>query len=200
MRRVTAAAARTRTHDAREVIMTVQCPHCSTDYLLPDYLLGSRGAKVRCPSCQQTFTVLRVPDSEQVRIEASPASSPPDLSALPLNRAPVPAGSGSNAGASIGVSGALMSEGAELATDGPIEDPAALAARFLDEFSSRTGERLTAAVARGQLLSELGPELLRVYDDFRRTLVKGADAAVFRAAVKDRWGVDLEPGRDGSGG
>jgi predicted Zn finger-like uncharacterized protein len=38
--------------------MTVHCPHCSTGYLLPDHLVGPRGARVRCPTCEGTFVVL----------------------------------------------------------------------------------------------------------------------------------------------
>src|SRR3989442_14913609 len=39
--------------------MTVHCPHCSTGYLLPDHLMGPRGARVRCPHCKRPFVVLR---------------------------------------------------------------------------------------------------------------------------------------------
>jgi len=39
--------------------MTVHCPHCATAYLLPDALLGPRGARVRCPRCANRFVVLR---------------------------------------------------------------------------------------------------------------------------------------------
>ena len=39
--------------------MTIHCPHCSTGYLLPDALLGPRGARVRCPRCTQSFVVVR---------------------------------------------------------------------------------------------------------------------------------------------
>jgi predicted Zn finger-like uncharacterized protein len=39
--------------------MTVHCPHCATDYLLPDPLVGERGARVRCPTCGGSFVVLR---------------------------------------------------------------------------------------------------------------------------------------------
>lgn len=177
--------------------MTVHCPHCSTDYLLPNHLLGSRGAKVRCPSCQQMFTVLRVAGSDEWRIEASPAPAPTADLSTPETSHPLSSflGVGPDlvlpsiaAEAAAAVSGSAGGESAD-------DDPAALASRFLDEMSHRLGDRLTDAVSRGRLLSELGPELMRAYDDFRRTLVKGADAAVFRTAVKQRWGVDLEPDR-----
>lgn len=39
--------------------MTVQCPQCQTKYLLPDHLLGPRGARVRCPGCGHRFDVAR---------------------------------------------------------------------------------------------------------------------------------------------
>jgi len=39
--------------------MIVHCTLCSTALALPDHLLGSRGARVRCPNCAQSFVVLR---------------------------------------------------------------------------------------------------------------------------------------------
>ncbi|MBI1795648.1 MAG: zinc-ribbon domain-containing protein [Candidatus Eisenbacteria bacterium] len=38
--------------------MTVHCPHCATGYLIPDALVGTRGARVRCPTCSGSFVVL----------------------------------------------------------------------------------------------------------------------------------------------
>jgi predicted Zn finger-like uncharacterized protein len=37
--------------------MDIRCPHCATDYVLPETLLGPGGARVRCPSCQGAFAV-----------------------------------------------------------------------------------------------------------------------------------------------
>ena len=37
--------------------LPVECPACSTRYLLPTSLLGEAGANVRCPSCGHEFTV-----------------------------------------------------------------------------------------------------------------------------------------------
>lgn len=37
--------------------LPVECPVCSTRYLLPPSLLGEAGANVRCPSCAHEFTV-----------------------------------------------------------------------------------------------------------------------------------------------
>ncbi len=37
--------------------LPVQCPACSTRYLLPQSLLGEAGANVRCPSCGREFAV-----------------------------------------------------------------------------------------------------------------------------------------------
>jgi predicted Zn finger-like uncharacterized protein len=165
--------------DAREAIVTVQCPYCATDYLLPHSLLGKRGAKVCCPSCRQNFNVLRVPGTDEVRVESP--SNGGSAATIPTPGPPLVPG----ASPPSGQGPAMSPEGA-----------AALAARFLDDFTNRSGARLPAAVARGRFLSELGPDLLRAYDEFRRTLAPGADATVFRAAVKERWGLDLEPGPD----
>lgn len=37
--------------------LPVQCPACSTRYLLPESLLGDAGANVRCPACGHGFSV-----------------------------------------------------------------------------------------------------------------------------------------------
>lgn len=37
--------------------LPVECPSCTTRYLLPPSLLGEAGANVRCPSCGREFTV-----------------------------------------------------------------------------------------------------------------------------------------------
>lgn len=46
--------------------MTVQCPQCQTRYLLPDHLLGPRGARVRCPGCGHRFEVMPGADAGDV--------------------------------------------------------------------------------------------------------------------------------------
>ena len=42
--------------------MTVRCPNCGTEYSLPERLLGDLGARVRCPTCAQSFVVTRAED------------------------------------------------------------------------------------------------------------------------------------------
>jgi predicted Zn finger-like uncharacterized protein len=37
--------------------LPIECPACSTRYLLPDSLLGDAGASVRCPACGRAFAV-----------------------------------------------------------------------------------------------------------------------------------------------
>src|SRR5262245_59400181 len=49
----------TRKLSSARIAMTVHCQHCSTRYFLPPHLMGPRGARVRCPECQGTFTVSR---------------------------------------------------------------------------------------------------------------------------------------------
>ena len=65
--------------------MTVQCPHCQTRYLLPDHLLGPRGARVRCPGCGNRFDVARGADgadavataTTELPASEAPAAEPP---------------------------------------------------------------------------------------------------------------------------
>jgi predicted Zn finger-like uncharacterized protein len=55
--------------------MNVQCPQCSTRYLLPEQLLGPGGARVHCPQCESRFVVARPPMQTLEREEPGPASS-----------------------------------------------------------------------------------------------------------------------------
>jgi predicted Zn finger-like uncharacterized protein len=64
--------------------MTVQCPHCQTRYLLPDHLLGPRGARVRCPGCGQRFDVARSAEgSEPVATATAETPAPAAPAAEP---------------------------------------------------------------------------------------------------------------------
>jgi predicted Zn finger-like uncharacterized protein len=64
--------------------VNVQCPQCSTRYLLPEQLLGPGGARVRCPQCATRFVVAR-PQTETLEREepgaASPEAAPDDAPA-----------------------------------------------------------------------------------------------------------------------
>ena len=115
--------------------MTVQCPHCSTGYLLPDHLVGPLGARVRCPECQASFEVPR-----------------------------------------DGMNG---------------EAAARLADELLSSLASRLGESLDQARARGRVLAEFGPEVMKTFDEYRSRLGGHAAPAAFRAALRERWGIDL---------
>ena len=53
--------------------MDIHCPHCATEYVLPETLLGPGGARVRCPSCQRSFAVTA---EGAVRPAESPAVAP----------------------------------------------------------------------------------------------------------------------------
>src|SRR5215510_4641916 len=37
--------------------LPVRCPACSSEYLLPEALIGEAGASVRCPTCAHEFIV-----------------------------------------------------------------------------------------------------------------------------------------------
>lgn len=142
--------------------MTVHCPHCASTYLLPDHLLGPRGARVCCPNCGQIFVVLR--DAEPIP-EGEPVTVAPELDPFPPAE--------------------------------PVDDEGAerVAGRLLDALAEALGSRLDRARARGRVLSEHGPDLMRVWDEYRAQLGEAASASVFRQVLRERWAVDLGLGR-----
>ena len=134
--------------------MNVRCPHCSTGYLLPDHLLGPRGARVRCPHCGEGFVVLREPHAARGGAEAPPAA-------------------------------------ASLEAAGEAVPPVSVAFELLDALAAHLGPRLEDAQRRGRVLSELGPDLIHAWDEFRSRLGERGSAEVFRRALRERWSVDL---------
>jgi predicted Zn finger-like uncharacterized protein len=150
--------------------MPVQCPDCTTSYLLPEHLLGPRGARVRCPHCGRSFVVLRDGETELgPEHEKEQASSAPQAPEAPIVIAP---------------------------DEPPVaeDDPEACAREVLDALAAELGARLEWAVREGRALSALGPELLRGWDAYRDRMGERADAATFRHVLRERWGVDLGPG------
>jgi hypothetical protein len=43
------------------------------------------------------------------------------------------------------------------------------------------------------VFADFGPQILSAWDEYRRRAGGAADVQVFRAALRERWGVDLEP-------
>lgn len=150
--------------------MTVHCPHCSAEYLLPDHLLGPRGARVRCPNCSQGFVVLRDPASSAPTVATEVVATPP-AAPDPEARAAAPNADTESAGL----------EGR----------PEQVAARVLEAMSAALGSRLEQARSAGRLLTEHGADLMLAWDEYRRTLGERADPGVFREALRQRWQVDL---------
>lgn len=137
--------------------MTVHCPHCSTGYVLPDHLMGPRGARVRCPRCERPFVVLREETGETItRLEGILPGGP---------EAPAAAA--------------------------PDEEASRLAMQLLDSLADRLGPGLDEARSRGRVLAEFGPDVMKAFDEYRARLGERAAPATFRAALKERWGVDL---------
>ena len=76
----------------------------------------------------------------------------------------------------------------------PPEQLAALADRVIAELLHRCGPRLLRASAEGRLFSAFGGEVMAAWEDYRAAAGQAAPAAPFRAALRARLGVDLEPG------
>ena len=153
--------------------MTVHCPHCLTGYLLPDHLLGDQGARVRCPGCEGVFVVLpetadarpAAVDTGALRADVTPA--PVDTSALRADATPAP--------------GDVV----------PTEAPEAVAGSVIDVLADFLGEDLTRSRLRGTVLSDHGPAIMAGWDEYRRRAGADAPSDIFRAALRERCGVDL---------
>jgi predicted Zn finger-like uncharacterized protein len=151
--------------------MIVACPRCSTGYLLPEELMGSGGARVRCPRCGEPFTV--APGG------AGAASAAVNTPSAASSREPAPAPRDSSPEA-----GPAAAEGV---------DALAEARAVIAELSDREGEVLARAAAERRLFATYGPALMEAYERYRRRAGGAADPAAFREAVRERWGVELLP-------
>jgi predicted Zn finger-like uncharacterized protein len=152
----------------------VGCPHCSSRYALPLELMGSGGARVRCPACQHRFVVTASGEPEAV---TTPAPDPVEHAIVAAAIAPEPE--------IVAEVGAASPEFAAAEAASP--ESALDAVRALDHPPGS----LAAAALRGRLFAERGPELLEAFEAWRaRARVPGA-AAEFRAALDAVAGVDL---------
>lgn len=69
-----------------------------------------------------------------------------------------------------------------------------IAAELLDSLADHLGGALAQARSRGRVLAEFGPDVMKAFDEYRARLGDRAAPAVFRAVLKERWGVDLVSG------
>ena len=172
--------------------MTITCPHCATQYQLPPSLMGPGGARVRCPKCQGSFVVSASGDVTPVPAAETVEQVPALVASVPESP-PAPAAPASLA---IAAPGAAAPD--RPATDGiapPVDEtPEQVARRLLDEMDAEHGPREIAfAAQQGTIFFAHGPRLMEAWDAYRRIVGRGASAAVFRDALRERWGVDLTP-------
>ena len=189
--------------------MIIQCTSCSTGYLLPDHLLGPGGARVRCPKCQVTFEVsLHTSEAPATAPAALATAMPAEAGALqPAATSTAPAASANDApareaqgsltapaAADHPATATLAAASTEVAAPAADDESMRVAHELLDALAEQLGERIQSARARGKVLAEFGPDLMRAYDAYRRRLGAGASPVGFRTVLRERWGVDLIAG------
>jgi hypothetical protein len=126
--------------------------------------MGEHGARVRCPACQGVFVVL--PEGEE---------------------------ESATAGAPSGPRGEPLPEAGSHPAEAPDYNPAVVAGAVLDVMVDFLGDSLTRSRQRGTVLSDHGPAIVAVWEEYRRRAGEGAPAAEFRSALKQRVGIDLTP-------
>jgi predicted Zn finger-like uncharacterized protein len=151
--------------------MTIHCPHCLTGYELPRNLMGEHGSRVRCPACQGVFVVL----PEGVQSVADAAPSPEEAASEP------------------GPADRDVRVSAEAAEEAGAYDPSVVAGAVLDVMVDFLGDSLRRSRARGTVLSDHGPAIVAVWEEYRRRVGDDAPAGEFRSALKERVGIDLTP-------
>jgi predicted Zn finger-like uncharacterized protein len=75
----------------------------------------------------------------------------------------------------------------------PAESADEIAHSVLGELAAHSGEAITAAQSQGRLFAEFGAVIAEAFEFYQRRLGSSADPAPFRIALREQWGVDLEP-------
>ena len=156
--------------------MKVRCPHCASRYELPERLLGPDGAQVRCPGCRGLFAVAR--DGTVSPVARSPGASLGGGTARAAEDPPV-------------LRSAEVEPDLGAAPDRAAVSPEAVARALVDELAAHAGEAPREAFARGKLFSEWGPTLAALHEEYRRRVGEDASAAPLRAALFERWAIEL---------
>ena len=160
--------------------MNVRCPHCGSRYELPEHLMGPAGAQVRCPDCRGVFGVGRDGKVHGPGRASSPAPTP---ASEPRDPDPIPVDAPAGAPA-LGAAPAPAPVRAR-------SSPETVARTLVSELALRAGEAPRQAFARGTLFSEWGPALAELYGEYRRRVDAAASGAPLRAALLERWGIEL---------
>ena len=175
----------------KESIVPVICPGCATRYVLPSQLLGPSGARICCPACGLTFVLL--PDGELTAVLGRPESAnstgrpggpataaAADIAPPSLERAEPPLGASPGASPANGTEATHTTHAAR-----------ALALDVLHALDDPPGGFALAA-AEARLFADHGRVLIGAYEALVLESVGEVTAAVFREALFDVAGLDLQ--------
>jgi hypothetical protein len=141
--------------------------------------MGPAGAQVRCPSCRGVFGVARDGTVREIAAPAPASGGAPRRPATrPAPPAPAPA----------------SPPGDATRVAAPAPAPEQVARELVGELAARAGDAPRVAFEGGRLFSEWGPALIELFAEYRRRAGGSADPAPLRAAIRERWGIDLPEG------
>jgi predicted Zn finger-like uncharacterized protein len=177
----------------------VLCPGCDQtfDVPAPAAIAGAIAQAIEPaapPAPEPAYAA--APDPEPARAaapdpEPAPAREPTRAPAPGPTRAPAPESMRANLAPPAAVpSSAPPVRGEPASRVAGEEAPIDVARSLIGALADREGAEIDRSVVEGRLFARFGPAIFAAYDEYRRRAREGGPAP-FRAALQERWGVEL---------